>query len=150
MDKPKSYPADIAADTDGQWLVTFPDVPEAITSGHSYEAARKNAPDALETALEFYAETGRAFPKPSETGEGLVLVRLPARAKADGLLGDARRICPLAAKQKHDRPQHCALVELPLAFRTIGLRQIPSVFTMEQRHPLVPSSVVVQSLPESF
>ena len=44
---------------DGTVLVTFTDVPEAITFGADSEEALMHAVDALETALSFYPPRGR-------------------------------------------------------------------------------------------
>lgn len=59
-----SYAARIAKDGDG-FLVTFPDVPEAITGGSSREEAVANAVEALELALLTYAGEGRSIPEPA-------------------------------------------------------------------------------------
>ncbi|MDO9270656.1 MAG: type II toxin-antitoxin system HicB family antitoxin [Methylobacter sp.] len=59
-----NYPVILTPD-DGTLLVTFPDVPEAITFGENEEEALLNAVDALETALSFYVDTRKPLPKPS-------------------------------------------------------------------------------------
>ena len=72
---------------DGRFfLVTFPDIPEAITQGESLEQARDVAQDALETALEFYFEAPRTVPEPSSVGPGQEYVELPASVSAKVLL----------------------------------------------------------------
>lgn len=48
------------------FVVTFPDVPEAITQGETKEEAVLMAKEALELALDFYLESGRPLPTPSE------------------------------------------------------------------------------------
>lgn len=58
------YPVILTPD-EGSVLVTFPDVPEAITFGQDEAAALVQAVDALETALSFYVEDRRALPVPS-------------------------------------------------------------------------------------
>lgn len=57
------YFASLAKDEDG-WLITFPDVPEAISGGATETEARANAQDALEVALLTYVLDGRALPQP--------------------------------------------------------------------------------------
>lgn len=69
-----AYPAKLVRDGKA-WLVTFRDVPEAITSGASREEAIELAADALRTAMEFYIEDGRETPVPSQAAE--VLIELP-------------------------------------------------------------------------
>jgi antitoxin HicB len=64
---------------DGRFfLVTFPDIPEAITQGETMEQAIEVAQDALETAVEFYFEGARAVPEPSPVKRGGHFVELPA------------------------------------------------------------------------
>lgn len=62
---PLAYVALIRQDGPEDFLVTFPDVPEAITQGSSLEEAIANAGDALDVALEGYLEAGRAWPEPN-------------------------------------------------------------------------------------
>jgi antitoxin HicB len=58
-----TYPATLTPDQDdGGYVVTFRDVPEAITQGEDVEEALRNAADALTVALEFYAEGKERFP----------------------------------------------------------------------------------------
>ena len=59
------YPAFFAPAEEGGFVVTFPDVPEAITQGEDLADAIAMAKDALETALSFYLDEGKDLPKPS-------------------------------------------------------------------------------------
>ncbi len=68
------------------FLVTFPDIPEAITQGESMEQVFAVVQDALETALEFYFEDSRAVPAPSPIKRGGHFVELPASLSAKVLL----------------------------------------------------------------
>lgn len=79
------FPANIVLDGDG-FAVSFPDIPEALTSGATIEQAREMAADALATAMEFYFEDGRPVPLPSKAGRGQHLVELPASMSAKVLL----------------------------------------------------------------
>ena len=58
------YPVELTPD-DGTVLVTFPDVPEAITFGADTDEALMQAVDALETALSFYIDQRQPLPVPS-------------------------------------------------------------------------------------
>jgi len=58
------YPVILTPD-DGTVLVTFPDVPEAITFGANQDEALYHAVDALETALSFYVDARKPLPEPS-------------------------------------------------------------------------------------
>lgn len=80
-----SYPARVARDGDA-FLVTFPDIPEAITGALSRELALEMAADALTTAMDFYFEDRRSVPAPSAPKRGQVLVDLPPSVGAKILL----------------------------------------------------------------
>ena len=68
-----NYPATLTKDG-GTFLVTFRDVPEAITCGASKEEALSNALDALETGLSFYVESLKPLPLPSKAKRGEITV----------------------------------------------------------------------------
>lgn len=68
------YPVILTPD-DGAVLVTFPDVPEAITQGEDDDEALLYAVDALETALSFYVDAGKPLPVPSKATPGQPTVR---------------------------------------------------------------------------
>jgi antitoxin HicB len=59
------YPVHLEAADEGGFVVTFPDVPEAITQRDDREEALMHAQDALETALSFYISGKRDIPTPS-------------------------------------------------------------------------------------
>lgn len=63
------YPVTLTPDGDTV-LVTFPDVPEAITQGKDEEEALQYAVDALETALSFYVDARKPLPVPSKARRG--------------------------------------------------------------------------------
>jgi antitoxin HicB len=79
------YPARIQADGDG-WMVSFPDIPEALSAGDTWDDAVDMARDALITALEFYFADKREIPPPSRPKKGQVPVELPASVAAKVLL----------------------------------------------------------------
>jgi len=58
------YPVILIPDED-TFLVTFPDVPEAITFGVTEAEALFHAVDALETGLSFYVDACKPLPEPS-------------------------------------------------------------------------------------
>lgn len=60
-----NYPVNIEEQPEGGYIVTFPDVPEAITQGEDMDEALLYAVDALETALSFYVEDRKPLPVPS-------------------------------------------------------------------------------------
>ncbi|MEP9398706.1 type II toxin-antitoxin system HicB family antitoxin [Mesorhizobium sp. KR2-14] len=72
------YAARIEPDPEGGFLVTFPDVPEAITAGATLIEARANASEALGLALRGYLVLGRPLPAPATKRKGLVEVPVDA------------------------------------------------------------------------
>ncbi|SMG09130.1 type II toxin-antitoxin system HicB family antitoxin [Paraburkholderia susongensis] len=79
------YPATLKPE-DGGYVVTFRDIPEAITQGESLEEALEMAADALLTAMDFYVEDRRTVPPPSAAKRGEHYVPLPPSAVAKLLL----------------------------------------------------------------
>src|ERR1017187_5050172 len=80
------YPANFKADKEGGFVVTFPDIPEAITQGEDVEDALLHAADVLESALDYYIEEGLTIPAPSKLRRGQRVVELPASVAAKVLL----------------------------------------------------------------
>ncbi len=68
------YPVVLTPD-DGTIMVTFPDVPEAITFGVDEDEALMYAVDALETALSFYVDARKPLPSVSQPAQGQKTVR---------------------------------------------------------------------------
>ena len=60
------YPVILEAQPEGGFVVTFPDVPEALTQGEDEDEALLHAVDALETALSFYVDSRIPLPLPSK------------------------------------------------------------------------------------
>jgi antitoxin HicB len=80
------YPANFEPAEEGGFVVTFPDIPEAITQGEEIEDTMRHAADVLESALDFYLESERPIPKPSRPKRGQYMVELPASVSAKVLL----------------------------------------------------------------
>lgn len=72
------FMARFAPETDGGYLVTFPDVPEAITQGDDMADAVESAVDALGVALRGRLADGKAMPSPAAKGETLIAVPVDA------------------------------------------------------------------------
>ncbi len=95
---------------DGRFfLVTFPDLPEAITQGVSEKQALRAAREALETALDFYFEENRIVPSPSPLKRGQKFVELPVSLAAKVLLLNEmllQKVRPAElARRLHTTPQ---------------------------------------------
>lgn len=81
----QGYPVNLRKD--GKFiLVTFPDIPEAITQGDNRAHALEMAKEALESAMDFYFEDRRAVPLPSKPKRGQAVVELPPSVAAKVLL----------------------------------------------------------------
>ena len=65
-----NYPASVEALDEGGYLVTFRDIPGAITEGEGYDDALQMAKDCLATILEDTASRGEPFPQASEAMSG--------------------------------------------------------------------------------
>ena len=130
------YPVKLTRQAAGNFAVSFPDVPEALTIGDNEQEALKHAADALETALDFYFEQGRAVPPPSNPKRGHRMVELPATVAAKVLLFNemlAQKVRPseLARRLSIPRqnvtrlldPRHPTKIDsLAAAFKALGKR----------------------------
>jgi antitoxin HicB len=82
-----NYPVTLTHDeADGGFVVTFADIPEAISQGETVAEAMKAARAALETALNFYFDDKRAVPAPSKAAAGQAVIGLNASLSAKVLL----------------------------------------------------------------
>lgn len=72
-----AYPVMLETKEGNNILVSFPDVPEALTDGTTKQEALTEAKDCLIAALDGYIEGRRQIPQPSAENE-LPLVVLPA------------------------------------------------------------------------
>ncbi|MBS4097199.1 MAG: type II toxin-antitoxin system HicB family antitoxin [Sulfuricella sp.] len=80
------FPAHYEPAQEGGFVVTFRDIPEAITQGDTLEEADEMAQDALVTCMDFYFDDRRAVPPPSAPLEGERLIELPPSVAAKVLL----------------------------------------------------------------
>ena len=80
-----NYPARFQKERDG-YVVTFRDIPEALTSGATKKEAMAMATDALATAMEFYFEDRRQVPMPTKARKEEDLVEIPASVAVKVLL----------------------------------------------------------------
>lgn len=80
------YPAHFEPATEGGFVVTFRDIPEAITQGDTEAEALAMAEDALVSSMDFYFEDRRRVPDPSTLQAGERLVELPPSISAKVLL----------------------------------------------------------------
>ncbi len=75
-----AYPARFAPDKkDGGFVVTFRDIPEAITQGDTVEECREEAAGALQAALEGRIMSDVDIPKASKPKRGEYLIAVPVQ-----------------------------------------------------------------------
>ena len=77
-----SYPARIDSFHERAFIVTFRDVPEAVTAGTSREEALHRANGVLREALDGYVQLGRQLPTPSAPEPGEALIAMAQRSSA--------------------------------------------------------------------
>lgn len=131
------YPAKFTKDqTAGGFVVTFPDVPEAITQGDTIEESAAMASEALELALTFYTEKWAEIPEPGELKRGMRMVSVPALSEAKFMLYSALRAAgikkvdlarrlkcsPSQVDRLLDITHHSKLDKIEAAFAAIGKR----------------------------
>ncbi|PWC17235.1 type II toxin-antitoxin system HicB family antitoxin [Brenneria corticis] len=74
------YPVKLEPDSGG-YVVSFPDIPEALTQGDTKEEALAMALDALVTSFDFYFEDNQRIPLPGETTGDYVEIPSSVAAK---------------------------------------------------------------------
>ena len=132
------YPVTLTPD-DGQFTVTFPDVPEAVTFGETRDEALQRAPDALLTVFDAFMKDRRDIPAPSRaTGDAIELPTLESakielyRAMRSGKIGKAE----LARRLRWHMPQvdrvlkvrhGSQLDQMEAAFAALGKRLVISI-----------------------
>ncbi|WP_070267476.1 type II toxin-antitoxin system HicB family antitoxin [Duganella sp. HH101] len=81
------YPARFEPDLEaGGYVVTFRDIPEAITQGDDDAEAMAMAEDVLISSMDFYFEDRRIVPSPSAALPNELMVALPASVAVKVLL----------------------------------------------------------------
>lgn len=136
-----AYPVKIKPDDNGTLLVTFPDIPEAITVAETPEEVESVALEALESAFDIYFDQRREIPAPSEPKRGQKLIALSALITAKVLLANEMvrqgvRKAELARRlhvhgPQIDRlldPRHSSKIDaIESAFQSLGRRLNVSV-----------------------
>jgi len=76
------YPVKLVLDTNDTLLVTFPDIPEAVTYGETRAEALQNAVDALESMIMAKMDDKEEIPMPSKfSGKDFVSLSVVSTAK---------------------------------------------------------------------
>ena len=71
------YPARFRRDSDGRWVVHFPDLPEAHTDGATRTEALSEAEDCLCSALAIRMAEREPLPRPSRMQKGTTPISVP-------------------------------------------------------------------------
>ncbi len=121
-----AYPVTLSGQRDGKILVSFPDVPEALTEGENEPEALTEAEDCLVAALGGYISRGWALPDPSIAGNRPT-VRLPERIAGKLALYAAmreRKMLPATLAEKLGKPRAWVdhLLDLDEPSRTVHLQ----------------------------
>jgi antitoxin HicB len=154
------YPVTLTPD-DGQFTVTFPDVPEAVTFGETRAEALQRAPDALLTVFDAFMKDRRDIPAPSRaTGDAIELPTLDSakielyRAMRSGKIGKAE----LARRLRWHLPQvdrvlkvrhGSQLDQMEAAFAALGKRLVISIVDSDSDARSAPRLVSHQQIGES-
>ncbi|WP_100551071.1 type II toxin-antitoxin system HicB family antitoxin [Caedibacter taeniospiralis] len=75
------YNINIQEDTNGEYLVTFPDAPEAVTTVEKLSELQDQAVDALISAFDFYIEDKKPIPVPQHIGVDYITLPVGLAAK---------------------------------------------------------------------
>jgi len=131
------YPCTLEEDgKTGDFVVSFPDIPEALTRGETVAEALTMAEDALSVAMTFYLEEDKEVPLPSRRKAGQYLVSPSALmslkvALREALKESGKRPADLARMMNLDfkgvirvlDPNHATkLATLETALSTLGKR----------------------------
>lgn len=135
------YPGLFQQEPDGGYLVTFPDVPEAITQGDDFADAMASASDALGLALRGYLVHDKPLPMPSKRLKGHVDVPVEAANALKLAVVEAFRAAGISKSEfarrlgKADTEAHrildpdhpTKLASLEAALRLLGKQVVVSV-----------------------
>lgn len=136
-----AYYAELERGTRGAVIVSFPDVPEAITQGRDVENAREMAEEALGLALLTYLQRQKPLPKRRAKGRNLIEIAVAPDVAAklavleafrDSGISKAELARRIVKDEKEVRrildPKHpTKLPALTAALRALGKRLVVGV-----------------------
>ena len=130
------YPIKLKKDSNGTFLVTFPDFPDAVTFGEDEDDAIFHAENALDEIVHSYMHHKQLIPPPSQKGKYFVYVRPSVVAKIllyremqNGHIKKAELARRLDCNKKQvdrlmDTSHNSTLSQLTAAYAAIGKRMI--------------------------
>ncbi|HGY7875958.1 TPA: type II toxin-antitoxin system antitoxin HicB, partial [Escherichia coli] len=83
------YPVTLTPAPEGGYMVSFVDIPEALTQGETVAEAMEAAKDALLTAFDFYFEDNELIPLPSPSNSHDHFIEVPLSVASKVLLLNA-------------------------------------------------------------
>ena len=140
-----AYPCNVVLDEEEErttgreaYNVTFPDVPEAITCGWSWQEALEMAEDCLVVALGIYVDENKDIPKPSYISDGQVSISLRPVVAAklalytamrkhgvtEAALGKKLGITEAAARKLCNPDYHSHMSTIERALKTVDFRLV--------------------------
>ena len=87
------YPVTLTPAPEGGYMVSFVDIPEALTQGETVAEAMEAAKDALLTAFDFYFEDNELIPLPSPLNSHDHFIEVPLSVASKVLLLNAFLVC---------------------------------------------------------
>jgi len=133
------YPAKFEPAQEGGFVVSFRDIPEALTQGDTFDEAMAMAKDALVTAMDFYFEDTRIVPKPSAPLADECIVALPPSVYTKVLLLnvllESRTAQAELARRMHVSPQEVT--------RLLDLRHATKIDTISHAFEKLGKQLVV-------
>ena len=94
-----TYPAKLEPDEDGEYIVSFRDLPEALASGRDEHEALAEAADCLDEAIAGRVNRGDDIPQPSPPRKGEQRVAIPAHTTAQAALYLAMRAAGISKSE---------------------------------------------------
>jgi antitoxin HicB len=137
------YPVTLTRDDNNTIMVTFPDVPEAVTYGDTRVEALKRAPDALLTIFDALMKDRRPIPAPSPIRPGRPAVDVPALESAKIGLYEAMRAAGVNKSELARRLQW----HLPQVDRVLNVRHGSQLEQLEAALAVLGQRLVVQVEP---
>ena len=131
------YPVTIRPD-DGQYTVTFPDVPEAVTFGETRQEALARAADALLTVFDAFMKDRRPIPEPSVRSG--VCVELPALDSAKIELYRAMQIAKVGKSELAKRLDW----HLPQVDRVLKIKHGSQIEQMEAAFAVLGKRLIIE------
>lgn len=131
------YPVTLTPAPEGGYVVSFVDIPEALTQGETVAEAMEAAKDALITAFDFYFEDNELIPLPSPLNNNDHFIEVPLSVASKVLLLNA--FCSQKSPSKNWRSE---LVNLS--------RRSPACLIYITRRKLTPSSLRLKHWAKSY